>query len=587
MTYRKEMRLALACLAALAPTAACGPDDTTGPCKDDLVAGDLVVTEVFADFAAPAGGTGTDDGKEWFEIYNNADRPVSLKGLTVVHSRPDGSKAQSHTMIDVTIAPGQYFTLGNATSDLVPPYVDYGYSASLGDFYNSDGGKLALKCGDSEIDAAVYDTVKSGHSRQLTNAGPPDYTLNDDPNSWCEAKDTEFETNNFGTPGQDNDCAPIIAGACSDGGTMRDAIPPGIGDLVITEVMPKPTAVSATTGQWFEIKAMKDVDLNGVGLDRASDTSNPTELASPTCIHMAAGSYAVFARSADMNGGLTTLGTFPFSINPTTVTPDVQLVYGGTVIDSVSWPTSTSGRSRSLDPDFTTASANDDPANFCDGQAVYFTDTMTGDMDRGTPGAVNEQCAAQPGPGQCLDAGVPRAIVKPAAGTLVINEFLANAAGTGTDNTQEWFEIVNTGSTPFDLNDLGIQGGTTTIYPIQSVNCKSVPAGGFALFAHGTDPALNGGLNGVDLTFTFALGSTIKVHDGCSGSPVTCTTLVDQVTFGSTGDGLSKQLKLANANVTDNDTIGNFCDADPAAMPSQMYGTAANYGTPKAANVCP
>ncbi len=571
MNYPTQMRLAV----AVVLLAACGPDENTSACKDNLIAGDLVITEVFADYAAPSGGTGTDDGKEWFEIYNNSDRPVSLQGVTIVHSRPDGSKSSSHSMTDVTVAPGQFFTLGNSTDDLVPAYVDYGYSADLGDFFNSDGGKLTLKCGSSEIDSATYDTVKSGHSRQLGNGGPPDYTLNDEPANWCEAKDTEFEPNNFGTPGQDNDCAPVIAGSCSDTSGMRPVVSPMPGDLVITEVMPKPSAVSATGGQWFEVKALRDVDLNGVGIDRANDTANPTVLQSTTCIHMDANSYAVFARSDDMvmNGGLTTLGTFPFSLNPTTNTPDVQLVLGTTILDAVSWTTSTSGRSRALDPAATDPSSNDDPANFCDGSTVY--NTVGTAMDRGTPGAMNDTCPVQVGPGQCLDTnGTPRNIVKPPANTLVINEFLANAAGSGTDPMQEWFEVTNTGTASFDLNGLGIQGGTQTVYVLNSTNCKPVPANGFALFAHLTDPAQNGGLNGVDFTFTFALGSTIKVLDGA--------VLLDQVTFGTTPDGVSKQLKPTNTNATDNDDIANFCDAQP----TQKYGTAENYGTPKAANVC-
>src|SRR5690242_943819 len=128
------MRLAL--FAALAALASCGPDSSSGGCKDKMIAGDLVITEVFPDFAAPSGGTGTDTGKEWFEIYNASDHPLDLAGLTVTHSRPDGSMAKTHKMADVTIAPGQYFTLGNATPDLIPAYVDYGYSADLGDFYN-------------------------------------------------------------------------------------------------------------------------------------------------------------------------------------------------------------------------------------------------------------------------------------------------------------------------------------------------------------------------------------------------------------------------------------------------------------------
>src|SRR5262245_24829870 len=181
MTYRRQMRGA-----SLLGLEACGPDSNDGPCKDQLVVGDLVITEVFADYAAPNGGTGTDDGKEWFEVYNNSDRPLSLKGLTIVHSRPDDSKPSSHVMSDVTIAPGQFFTLGNSTSDLVPAYVDYGYSADLGDLYNADGGKLTLKCGNTEIDSAIYDSVKSGHSRELSNLVPPDYMRNDDAANWCE-----------------------------------------------------------------------------------------------------------------------------------------------------------------------------------------------------------------------------------------------------------------------------------------------------------------------------------------------------------------------------------------------------------------
>jgi len=340
--------------------------------------------------------------------------------------------------------------------------------------------------------------------------------------------------------------------------------------------MPKPKTLSATVAQWFEVKAMKDVDLNGVGLDRANDNNiKPEVLDSPQCIHMTAGQYAVFARSADMamNGGITTLGTFSFSLNPTT-TPDVQLVYGGTTIDQVTWTTSTSGASLALDPAATDAAANDDPSNFCNGSAQY----EASGPNLGTPGAANTTCPAVVGPGQCLDGNTPRAIVAPAAGQLVISEVLPNAAGTGTDGTQEWFELANTGATAFDLNGLGVKGGAAGINVVTSVNCKSVAAGGYAVFAHGTDAATNGGLPAVDATFTFALGTTLTVFaaDG--------TTVLDAITAIPTQpDGTSKQVKPGNLNTTDNDNLTtNGCNA----VAAQMYGTAANYGTPGAANVC-
>ncbi len=565
-------------LFTLLALSACGPASNDVGCKEKFVSGDLVITEVFADYAAPAGGAGTDDGKEWFEIYNNTERPVSLKGLTLVHSRPDDSKPVTHTMTEVTVAPGQYFTLGNATSDLVPAYVDYGYSADLGSFYNSDGGKLALKCGDSEIDSAVYDTVKSGHSRELTASAAPDYTLNDDQTNWCQGDTTEFESGNFGTPGSESDCQPVVVGTCSDGGVMRATVAPTPGDLVITELMPKPKSVSATVGQWFEIKALVDVDLNGVGLDRANDNNiKPEVITQSDCVHLTAGSYATFARNADMtmNGGVTAIGSFSFSLSPTS-NADVQLVYGADVIDAVTWTTSTSGASLSLAPAATDAASNDDPTNFCNGSVLYNT------MDFGTPGMANNACPVVVQPGQCLDNGTPRAIVKPAAGALVINELLANPAGAGTDTTGEWFEITNASATAFDINGLTLKGTAAAGSTITGQDCKSVPAAGYALFAHSTDPAVNGGLPAVDATFTFALAQTngsISVLDGA--------TVLDAVTWATPTqvDGVAAQLKPTNIDVTANDNAAptnttNYCPA------GTDYGTAMNKGTPGALNVC-
>src|SRR3954466_13738075 len=94
-------------LVVLLALGACGPSEgKKGECKDSLVVGDLVITEVFADSKAPVGGSGADEGKEWFEIYNSTDHPIELEGLRVDHSRPDESKLKSHVMTAVTIAPG-------------------------------------------------------------------------------------------------------------------------------------------------------------------------------------------------------------------------------------------------------------------------------------------------------------------------------------------------------------------------------------------------------------------------------------------------------------------------------------------------
>ncbi len=586
-----------ALLAALASSlaAGCGPDSATGDCTDNLLPGDLVITEVFADSKAPPGGSGTDDGKEWFELYNNTDRPVELKGMTLTHSRPDGSRSKSHTVKAVTIAPGQYFTLGNSAADLLPAYIDYGYGADLGAFFNTDGGKVRVACGSTEIDSAIYESVKEGRSRQLSMAQPPDYQLNDIATNWCEAADTEFEPSNFGTPGSENDCTPIVVGQCSDGGVMRDAMPPMVGDLVITEVMPRPRSPLGADNQWFEVLALVDVDLNGIGLDRANDNNVPPKVInSAECIHVAAGEYVVFSRSQGVApGGPTPVGNFDFTLNPTNgVTPDVQLVYNGTVIDAVTWMSPTNGASKSLDPDFMTATGNDSPDSFCDGVGAY-----DGGMNLGTPGAANPQCATVAPAGMCEDNGTLRAIEKPTAGQLVITEFLANPAppplvdGTG-DADKEWFEVMNTGSTRFDLNDLLIANGsaTPTFAKVQASRCLSIAPNGFGLFARSAEAMRNAGLPAPDALFRFSLTDSgqnagIQIFDD--------TTLLDAVKWPTPQSAVSQGKALGldpdHLNTTDNDTVNTAAiTAKIYCLAVATYGDNTNTGTPRAANPqCP
>ncbi|MBA3459411.1 MAG: lamin tail domain-containing protein [Deltaproteobacteria bacterium] len=255
---------------AVMTLAACGDDGSTTPCGT-LLPGDLVVTEVFSD------PSGADDGREWFEIYNASDHAAALEGLTITHSRGDGQMRRATTLEEVTLAPGEYLVLGNVAAELRPTWVDVGYGAKLGDFYNSGAGRLALACGGTEIDAATYGNVRAGLSRQLDGGHTPDYTVNDDQAQWCSASKVmanEFSPGNYGTPGAANeDCEIIVPGMCDDGESLRPVMAPGPGDLVITEVMPNPSAVADAMGEWFEVQAMRDIDLNGLSVDRVGDST--------------------------------------------------------------------------------------------------------------------------------------------------------------------------------------------------------------------------------------------------------------------------------------------------------------------------
>jgi hypothetical protein len=582
--------LPYALLAGAVALAACVPSlPGSDGCRVALLPGELVITEVFADFKASAGSAGIDAGKEWFEIYNAGDRPIALDGLTITHSRADGSRANLHAVTGGMIAPGELFTLGNAEPELVPPYVDHGYGADLGDLFNSEGGMLALSCGGDEIDRATYDGVREGHSRQLTAEQPPDHIVNDQAGRWCQAGGAEFEDGNFGTPGAGNDCRPLVAGRCDDGGAMRDAVPPGPGDLVITEVMPSPGVASDAAGEWFEVQALRDVDLNGVGLDRLGDTRKPDLLTGAGCLRLRAGARAVLARSTspDTNGGIATTsiaGTFGFAlVAGSAATPgDVAIVAGGTVIDAVRWTRTTAGKALQLDPDLVDPITNDTESNFCDA-AVAYNAPSVGTPDLGTPGAANSQCALLPPAGRCDDGGAIRAIVKPPPGALVISELLIDPANVvvggepSLDAQREWFEIANTSTAPFDLNELTVRRIGGTAAPVRAARCLSIAPRGFAVLARSAEPALNSMLPAVAATFRIGLvdqHGDLQIADGA--------TVLDEVRWTSAISGVTRQLDPRRMTPTDNDAAASFCAG------TNPYGDASNQGSPGAVNTpCP
>jgi Lamin Tail Domain len=558
----------MACILVLVTACSTAPV-AEAKCAGAILPGDLVITEILAD------PTGPDEGKEWFEIFNATAATIELDGLAIVHSRADGSRAKTHVMATSSIPAGGYLVLGNTVSELLPKHMAYGYAADLGDLYNSDSGKLTLSCGAIELDVAIYDRVKSGRSRAFDGGAMPDYLANDEGRNWCEAG-FEFDAGNFGTPGQRNDdCEVVTAGRCSDGGVMRDAVAPEPGDLVITEVMPNPAKANDATGEWLEVRVARDVDLNGLMLDRLGDSAPPVAISSETCVRVQAGSFAILGRSRDaaVNGMLPRVdAVFSLSLlsGSATAPGDVQLLMGHTLIDGVRWTKSSSGKSLQLDPDFVDASANDDERVFCDAVTAY------GAGDQGTPGTANAQCPVLPPAGMCNQLGTLRPVDRPRPGQLVITELMANPAGIDAD--QEWFEIKNVGADAFDLNGLSLDRAGDSAQPsaVLAADCKPIAPGGYAVFARSADPQRNGMLPRVDATYTFSSSDAgnIQVLDGAA--------VLDAVTWTDAPNHASAQLDPFFTTATGNDDASHFCAATVA------YGTEGNQGTPGGANrACP
>jgi hypothetical protein len=557
----------------LCGAAACGPGggDDDGACAD-LLPGELVITEIFADHAAPAGGSGEDVGKEWIEIYNAGGAAIDLEGLTIGLWRLDDAEpAKEHVFGSVTVAAGEHLVIGNVAPEFVGDtgYLDYGYGDDLGELYNTGSGKLTITCGVTAIDEAQYGDADSGRSTAFDGGTAPDYTANDDVTRWCSTPEEAayaFEEANYGTPGAENfDCAGGGNGMCDDNGTLRLPVAPVAGDLVITEVMPDPDAVGDTAGEWFEVLATADVDLNGLEISRIGDV-DPDVVSAAECLHLAAGEYAIFAANTTMaeNGGLP-VPIAELTLGLSNSNADVQIAIGGAVLDTYAWTTVRAGESRQLDAAITDANGNDDPLQWCDGNTAY------GAGDLGTPGAANESCGGSATMCTDPDTQLARPVVTPIAGQLTISEWMPDPRNV-TDDNGEWFEVHAT--VPVDLN--GLQAGTTTLGTTPIVapggTCLEVPAGGYAVFA---GAASGHGLPGtVDGTFSFNLGNTTSnLVIGFGG------VVQDTRTGGAATAGSSFQI----------DTDGTQCVAPAGTAAYNTVDTTSDFGTPRAVHTveCP
>ena len=119
-----------------------------------------------------------------------------------------------------------------------------------------------------------------------------------------------------------------------------DVVQPGVGDLVISEIMPDSSATLDAVGEWFEVVATGSFDLNGVVL--GNEPGNPkVNIVDPACLGVNAGDRLLFARSSDplVNGGLPT-PDFTFSFGLTNSSSSIFVGVGDTVIDSVVWTSS-------------------------------------------------------------------------------------------------------------------------------------------------------------------------------------------------------------------------------------------------------
>ncbi|MEZ4403314.1 MAG: hypothetical protein R3B06_25030 [Kofleriaceae bacterium] len=338
------------------------------------VPGDLVITEVMPDPAAVGDATG-----EWIEVLVNRDVDLNDVGVATATGTP--VLVSSSTCVRATA--GTYLVFARSADPAMNgglPRVD-GTTVALA----NTGGAVRLVMGATELDSIAWPSARSGKSIQLS-AGLSTPADNDVATNLCDGA-AAYGAGDLGSPGAANrDCGATMANMCLDAGTgqMRPIVKPTAGQLVINEWMPDPMHVGDTAGEWFEVKALADVDLNGLQAGGASLGATPIVPASGACVPLATGGLAVFARAAVANGlppMVTLAGTFSFGL--TNGPSSFQIGIDNTNLSTATWAaTSTPGASWMLDTDGTQCTAA------AAGVTAYANGAMPG-SDRGSPGAVN------------------------------------------------------------------------------------------------------------------------------------------------------------------------------------------------------
>jgi len=163
---------------------------------------------------------------------------------------------------------------------------------------------------------------------------------------------------------------------------------PQAGEIVITEIMANPGAVSDANGEWIEILNITDrpLLLNGIILKDAG--SNKHTLSGSSQLIIPPGAYWILAKNNDTltNGGVRVDYTWSGFTLGNTADQVILCLPDESIIDQVlyesGWPL-VSGASMELHPGYTTSLANDQVANW------YPAKTVFGAGDLGSPGRIN------------------------------------------------------------------------------------------------------------------------------------------------------------------------------------------------------
>jgi MYXO-CTERM domain-containing protein len=274
--------------------------------------------------------------------------------------------------------------------------------------FSADGGLTWTYCdGDANGSANGYSPANAGALLSVASAdpcdpnpctvAPPADCLDDTTRRTYAAPGTCDVVNSVARCSHAAQSHPCQGAETCLGGVCAVVVrTPAVGDLVVTEVMPDPKAVTDANGEWFEVRNVTGHALELAGVTFTDEGSDSFTVAGPLVVP--AGQYLLLAKKADsaVNGGLTPGYVYGGGMNLGNSADKIVIRnQGGQEVDRVAysgsaWPWS-AGVAMQLDSrlDMVTAD-NSDPSAWCAATRPVVDANPAGDL--GTPGLPNTPC---------------------------------------------------------------------------------------------------------------------------------------------------------------------------------------------------
>ena len=391
-----------------------------------LSTGDLIISEVMVDSVAAADYRG-----EWFEVYNNSGDVVDIDGLTVNCGGNAGFSVSGTTYIN-NGEQALFAVRSNSLTNGGMTDVDVEYSYADCSSYYTDS--LSITFGSTTFDSVSWTSDFPFSPGSSMTLGTLDASANDSAGNWCAGSST-YGDGDVGTPGDANDSCPLSTSLSSL----------STGDLIISEVMVDPAAVSDFRGEWFEIynNTSDTVELNGLTVNCGNNNGFTVD----SYIQVESGEEALFSLNGNSgsNGGLPAIdGLYAYADCSFTYNDSMSIGFSSTTFDSVTWTSDypfSPGSSMTLGT--LDASSNDSSVNFAKPTSSYGNETLG-------PGDVNDNC-----PNPALSSS------SLGSGDLVISEIMIDPV-TVVDFRGEWFEVYNNSGFTVNLNGLTVDSSNNS-----------------------------------------------------------------------------------------------------------------------------